>query len=190
MSCHQDHLVTTHPGGVSLKGKVLGLKLTNNLIMESEKTHNGGIGVGALKYLSLGHHKRKKNSKSSNLASEDMESEGKIVFTEEQEALVVKSWSVMKKNSADLGLKLFIKIFEIAPTTKKLFSFLRDSPIPAEQNPKLKPHAMSVFVMTYIVVVICTESLVCGLASHPSRSNSSVTHPSFFPISGETDERQ
>lgn len=46
---------------------------------------------------------------SSNLVSEDMESEGKIVFTEEQEALVVKSWSVMKKNSADLGLKLFIK---------------------------------------------------------------------------------
>lgn len=39
------------------------------------------------------------------------------------------------------------RIFEIAPTTKKLFSFLRDSPISAEQNPKLKPHAMSVFVM-------------------------------------------
>ncbi|KAG7579300.1 Globin-like superfamily [Arabidopsis thaliana x Arabidopsis arenosa] len=76
-----------------------------------------------------------------------MESEGKIVFTEEQEALVVKSWSVMKKNSAELGLKLFLKIFEIAPTTKKMFSFLRDSPIPAEQNPKLKPHAMAVFVM-------------------------------------------
>lgn len=38
-----------------------------------------------------------------------MESEGKIVFTEEQEDLVVKSWSVMKKNSADLGLKLFLK---------------------------------------------------------------------------------
>ncbi|KAG2266500.1 hypothetical protein Bca52824_073579 [Brassica carinata] len=49
-----------------------------------------------------------------------------------------------EENSADLGLKLFIKIFEIAPTAKKLF--LRDSPIPAEQNPKLKPHAMSVFV--------------------------------------------
>ncbi|CAA7058579.1 unnamed protein product [Microthlaspi erraticum] len=76
-----------------------------------------------------------------------MESEGKFVFTEEQEALVVKSWSVMKKNSAELGLKLFLKIFEIAPTAKKMFSFLRDSPIPAEQNPKLKPHAMSVFVM-------------------------------------------
>jgi len=30
-------------------------------------------------------------------------------FTEEQEALVVKSWSAMKKNSAELGLKLFLK---------------------------------------------------------------------------------
>jgi hypothetical protein len=30
-------------------------------------------------------------------------------FTEEQEALVVKSWAVMKKNPAELGLKLFLK---------------------------------------------------------------------------------
>lgn len=34
--------------------------------------------------------------------------EGKV-FTEEQEALVVKSWSVMKKNAAELGLKFFLK---------------------------------------------------------------------------------
>ncbi|MBA0844713.1 hypothetical protein Goarm_023177, partial [Gossypium armourianum] len=73
--------------------------------------------------------------------------EGKV-FTEEQEALVVKSWTVMKKNAAELGLKLFLKIFEIAPSAKKLFSFLRDSNVPLEQNTKLKPHAMSVFVMT------------------------------------------
>ncbi|XP_062108414.1 non-symbiotic hemoglobin [Humulus lupulus] len=72
----------------------------------------------------------------------------KVIFTEEQEALVVKSWAVMKKNSAELGLKFFLKIFEIAPSAKKLFSFLKDSPIPLEQNPKLKPHAMTVFVMT------------------------------------------
>ncbi|KAL2328918.1 hypothetical protein Fmac_022345 [Flemingia macrophylla] len=69
-------------------------------------------------------------------------------FTEEQEALVVKSWAVMKKNSGELGLKFFLKIFEIAPSAQKLFSFLRDSTVPLEQNPKLKPHAMSVFVMT------------------------------------------
>ncbi|KAF9675973.1 hypothetical protein SADUNF_Sadunf09G0089800 [Salix dunnii] len=69
-------------------------------------------------------------------------------FTEEQEALVVKSWSAMKKNASELGLKFFLKIFEIAPSAQKLFSFLRDSTVPVEQNPKLKPHAMSVFIMT------------------------------------------
>uniref|UniRef100_A0A6N2LJQ9 Globin domain-containing protein n=1 Tax=Salix viminalis TaxID=40686 RepID=A0A6N2LJQ9_SALVM len=80
-------------------------------------------------------------------------------FTEEQEALVVKSWSAMKKNASELGLKFFLKlftvalidvcrIFEIAPSAQKLFPFLRDSSVPIEQNPKLKPHAMSVFIMT------------------------------------------
>nr|AZL41245.1 class 1 hemoglobin [Ceanothus thyrsiflorus] len=69
-------------------------------------------------------------------------------FTEEQEALVVKSWSLMKKNAGELALKFFLKIFEIAPTAKKLFSFLKDSDVPPEQNPKLKSHAMSVFLMT------------------------------------------
>ncbi|KAF2305876.1 hypothetical protein GH714_008539 [Hevea brasiliensis] len=69
-------------------------------------------------------------------------------FTEEQEALVVKSWNVMKKNAAELGLKFFLKIFEIAPSAQKLFSFLKDSNVPLHQNPKLKPHAMSVFIMT------------------------------------------
>lgn len=34
--------------------------------------------------------------------------EGKV-FTEEQETLVVKSWGVMKKNAAELGLKFFLK---------------------------------------------------------------------------------
>ncbi|RVW20816.1 Non-symbiotic hemoglobin 1 [Vitis vinifera] len=50
-----------------------------------------------------------------------------IGFTEEQEALVVKSWNSMKKNAGGLGLKFFLKIFEIAPSAKKLFSFLKDS---------------------------------------------------------------
>ncbi|GMY05881.1 non-symbiotic hemoglobin [Fagus crenata] len=71
-----------------------------------------------------------------------------IEFTEEQEALVVKSWNVMKKNAGELGLKFFLKIFEIAPSAQKLFSFLGDSNVPLERNPKLKSHAMSVFVMT------------------------------------------
>ncbi|KAG4973858.1 hypothetical protein AAZX31_11G119300 [Glycine max] len=69
-------------------------------------------------------------------------------FTEEQEALVVKSWNEMKKNSQELGLKFFKKILEIAPAAQQLFSFLKDSTVPLEENPKLKPHAMAVFVMT------------------------------------------
>ncbi|KAL4180437.1 hypothetical protein AMTRI_Chr13g92050 [Amborella trichopoda] len=69
-------------------------------------------------------------------------------FSEEQEALVVESWKVMKKDAAELGLKFFEKIFEIAPSTKRLFSFLRDSDVPLQQNPKLRSHALSVFAMT------------------------------------------
>ncbi|KAL7002734.1 hypothetical protein U1Q18_003890 [Sarracenia purpurea var. burkii] len=69
-------------------------------------------------------------------------------FTEEQEALVVKSWNSMKTNAGELGRKFFLRIFEIAPSAKNLFKFLKDSDIPIEQNPKLKPHAMTVFVMT------------------------------------------
>lgn len=42
---------------------------------------------------------------------------------------------------------MFCRIFEIAPTAKKMFPFLRDSEVPVEQNPKLKTHAMSVFMM-------------------------------------------
>ncbi|CAH9126148.1 unnamed protein product [Cuscuta epithymum] len=70
-------------------------------------------------------------------------------FTEEQEALVVKSWESMKKDAGDWSLKLFLKIFEIAPSTKELFSFLRDAgDVPLDQNAKLKAHAKTVFVMT------------------------------------------
>ncbi|GAB2224840.1 hypothetical protein Droror1_Dr00005617 [Drosera rotundifolia] len=69
-------------------------------------------------------------------------------FSEQQEALVVKSWDVMKKNTSELGLKFFLKVFEIAPTAKKLFSFLKNSNAPLEKNPKLKAHATTVFVMT------------------------------------------
>ncbi|KAF3529124.1 hypothetical protein DY000_02041742 [Brassica cretica] len=44
----RNQLVTACPVGMLLKGEVLGLRLTNNLIMELERTHNGGVGVGAL----------------------------------------------------------------------------------------------------------------------------------------------
>ncbi|CAI9104443.1 OLC1v1003111C1 [Oldenlandia corymbosa var. corymbosa] len=80
--------------------------------------------------------------------SSDESPKGTRIFTEEEEALVVKSWNSMKANSGEWGLKFFLKIFEIAPTAKKMFSFLRESTVPVEQNPKLKTHAKSVFVMT------------------------------------------
>ena len=31
-------------------------------------------------------------------------------FSEEQEALVVKSWNAMKKNASELGLKFFLRL--------------------------------------------------------------------------------
>ncbi|KAF2613905.1 hypothetical protein F2Q70_00012139 [Brassica cretica] len=33
-----------------------------------------------------------------------------------------------------------------------------------------------------MVVVLCIELVVCGLASHTSQSNFPVTHPSLFPL--------
>nr|ABR68293.1 non-symbiotic hemoglobin [Chamaecrista fasciculata] len=68
-------------------------------------------------------------------------------FSEQQEALVVKSWSVLKSNSEELGAKFFLKIFQLAPAAQNLFSFIKDSNVPVEQNPKLKPHAAAVFVL-------------------------------------------
>lgn len=42
---------------------------------------------------------------------------------------------------------VFVRIFEIAPSASQLFPYLRDSNVPLDKNPKLKAHAMSVFVM-------------------------------------------
>uniref|UniRef100_A0A0E0GJC0 Globin domain-containing protein n=1 Tax=Oryza nivara TaxID=4536 RepID=A0A0E0GJC0_ORYNI len=75
-------------------------------------------------------------------------SRGAVRFTEEQEALVLKSWAIMKNDSAHIGHRFFLKIFEVAPSARQLFSFLRNSDVPLEKNPKLKIHAMAVFVMT------------------------------------------
>ncbi|KAJ8441950.1 hypothetical protein Cgig2_020095 [Carnegiea gigantea] len=58
-------------------------------------------------------------------------------FTEEQEALLVKSWNVMKKNSAELGLKFFLKIFEIAPTAKKMSRWSRTPSLRPKPCPSL-----------------------------------------------------
>ncbi|CAD5169591.1 non-symbiotic hemoglobin 1-like [Musa acuminata AAA Group] len=70
-----------------------------------------------------------------------------IAFGEQQEALVVRSWNAMRKVAADVALKFFLRVFEIQPSAARLFSFLRDSKVPLDKNPKLKSHAMSVFTM-------------------------------------------
>ena len=48
--------MTACPVGVLLKGEVLGSRSTNNLIMELVRTHNRGVGVGALQRCEPGAH--------------------------------------------------------------------------------------------------------------------------------------
>ncbi|OAE30107.1 hypothetical protein AXG93_1112s1240 [Marchantia polymorpha subsp. ruderalis] len=69
-------------------------------------------------------------------------------FTKEQSQLVIESWQMVKKDSATHSVTFFAKIFEIAPGAKALFSFLKDSDIPFDKNPKLKAHALTVFRLT------------------------------------------
>ncbi|KAJ4781158.1 Non-symbiotic hemoglobin [Rhynchospora pubera] len=69
-------------------------------------------------------------------------------FTEEQAQLVLSSWNAMKTDAASISLKFFLRIFEIAPSAKEMFSFLRGSDVPLEKNPKLKAHAFTVFNTT------------------------------------------
>ncbi|KAG8096945.1 hypothetical protein GUJ93_ZPchr0013g36151 [Zizania palustris] len=75
---------------------------------------------------------------------------GAASFSEEQEALVLQSWAIMKKDSANIGLRFFLKIFEVAPSATQLFPFLRNSDVPLDKNPRLKTHAMSVLVMVTV----------------------------------------
>ncbi|KAF3786594.1 Non-symbiotic hemoglobin 1 [Nymphaea thermarum] len=89
-------------------------------------------------FVAFGDPEREEEARTQNL---------QMAFSAEQEALVVESWAVLKKDAAAHGMKFFTKIFEIAPSAKRLFSFLRDSNVPLEQNPKLKTHAFSVFAM-------------------------------------------
>ncbi|KAF7810946.1 class 1 non-symbiotic hemoglobin [Senna tora] len=55
------------------------------------------------------------------------------------------SGKVMSRNEEEFWR---VRVFEIAPSAQKLFSYVRDSEFPLEQNPKLKTHAVTVFVMT------------------------------------------
>jgi len=70
------------------------------------------------------------------------------VYSKENEQLVKKSWDILKKDAQRNGINFFRKVFEIAPGAKAMYSFMRDSTIPFEENPKVKNHARAVFLMT------------------------------------------
>ncbi|KAL2652695.1 hypothetical protein R1flu_020823 [Riccia fluitans] len=88
-----------------------------------------------------------KRFSSTSTAGEGTSQPGKAVaaYTPEQAQLVKSTWQLLKKDAGKNGLTLFLKVFEIAPSAAELFSFLKDSPIPLEQNPQLKAHALTVF---------------------------------------------
>ncbi|KAH0460858.1 hypothetical protein IEQ34_008433 [Dendrobium chrysotoxum] len=68
-----------------------------------------------------------------------------------RKAHVLKSWNTMKKDVATLGLKFFLRLH---PGFKALFLH-----IPLEKNPKLKVHAISIFIMLRITEkVIVSET--------------------------------
>lgn len=70
-------------------------------------------------------------------------------FTKEQSKLVNESWKlILKREPGKVALDFFLKVFEIAPAAKRLFSFLKDSEVPIEKNPKLKTHALQVLLLT------------------------------------------
>ncbi|NP_001413489.1 anaerobic nitrite reductase GLB0 [Physcomitrium patens] len=69
-------------------------------------------------------------------------------YSKENEQLVKQSWEILKKDAQRNGINFFRKVFEIAPGAKAMYSFLRDSTIPFEENPKVKNHARYVFMMT------------------------------------------
>lgn len=104
-------------------------------------------------------------------------------YTSEQEALVKDTWAILKKDAAHHALALFIMVFEIAPAAKKLFSFLKDSGVPLEKNPKLKAHALQVFV---IICEAASSLSKNGAVSTPGSTMKDMAHSHV--ISGVVDE--
>lgn len=107
----------------------------------------------------------------------------RAVFTEKQEALVKDTWAILKKDAGHHALALFLTVFEIAPSSKRLFSFLQDSDVPLEKNPKLKSHALTVFV---IICEAATSLRKKGEVSTPGSTMKDIANSHM--ISGVVDE--
>ncbi|KAF8021213.1 hypothetical protein BT93_G1599 [Corymbia citriodora subsp. variegata] len=71
-----------------------------------------------------------------------------MALTEKQEVLVKESWEILQQNVPEYSIRLFMRIMEVAPEAKNMFSFLRDSDEIPQNNPKLQAHAMKVFKLT------------------------------------------
>ncbi|RHN57027.1 hypothetical protein MtrunA17_Chr5g0435881 [Medicago truncatula] len=66
-------------------------------------------------------------------------------FTEKQEALVNSSWESLKQNPG-YSVLFYTIIFEKAPATKDMLSFLKGS-TGVQDSPELQAHAEQVFEM-------------------------------------------
>eukprot|EP00250_Pteridium_aquilinum_P002442 c12658_g1_i1 orf=262-993(-) len=107
----------------------------------------------------------------------------RAAFTEKQEALVKDTWAILKKDAGHHAMVLFMKVFEIAPSAKNLFSFLKDSDVPLDKNPQLKSHAVKVFV---IICEAATSLRKKGEVSTPGTTMKDMSHSHL--MSGVVDE--
>ncbi|KAF3553859.1 hypothetical protein F2Q69_00014423 [Brassica cretica] len=69
--------------GNVVKGEVLGSRLTNNLIMELERTHNGGVGVGALQRFDMNKEVPSSDEDQFSLDAKDSNVEDEVVAIKE-----------------------------------------------------------------------------------------------------------
>lgn len=107
----------------------------------------------------------------------------RAAFTQQQEALVKDTWAALKKDAGHHAMVLFQKVFEVAPSAKNLFSFLKDSDVPIEKNQKLKSHALKVFV---IICEAATSLRKKGEVSTPGSTMKDMAHS--HSMSGVIDE--
>ncbi|KAI6676580.1 hypothetical protein NL676_037376 [Syzygium grande] len=97
-----------------------------------------------------------------------------MALTEKQEALVKESWEILKQNVPEYSIRLFLRMMEVAPQAKNMFSFLRDSDEIPQNNPKLQAHAMKVFKLTCESVVQLRECGAIAIAGSAMKHLGSV----------------
>ncbi|KAK3422212.1 hypothetical protein EUGRSUZ_G02733 [Eucalyptus grandis] len=97
-----------------------------------------------------------------------------MALTEKQEVLVKESWEILKQNIPEYSIRLFLRIMEVAPQAKNMFSFLRDSDEIPQNNPKLQAHAVKVFKLTCESVIQLRECGAVAIAGSTMKHLGSV----------------